>query len=34
VDNAQQIWSIDPVTGVGERLSWAGDLPGWQRRAP
>jgi Tol biopolymer transport system component len=34
VNNAQQVWSVDPVTGVGELLPWAGDLPGWQRRAP
>jgi Tol biopolymer transport system component len=34
VDNAHEIWSVDPVSGVGEHLSWAGDLPGWQRRAP
>ena len=34
VNNVRQVWSIDPVTGVGELLVWAGELPGWQRRAP
>lgn len=35
VENTQQIFSIDPVTGVDEELPWTGsDLPDYQRLAP
>ena len=34
VQNAEQVWSIDPVTGEGELLPWTALMPDWQRRAP
>jgi Tol biopolymer transport system component len=34
VQNAEQVWSIDPVSGESQRLPWTSFMPDWQRRAP
>jgi Tol biopolymer transport system component len=33
-NDANLVWSADPVTGETERLPWNSELPDWQRRAP
>ena len=32
--NTMQAFSIDPVTGTYEALTWTSNLPDWQRVAP
>ena len=34
VADQNEVYAINPVTGIGERLPWAADLPDWQRVAP
>jgi Tol biopolymer transport system component len=31
--NTEEVFSVDPVSGAHETLTWATDLPGWQRLA-